>query len=78
MNRPHLPDYAHNQDDEHRIYAILRQIIDGESEGAFASGFFDLLEHTTVRRSRSDVRKRQEAGERIMLGARRCSSRSAS
>ncbi len=32
-----------------------------------AAELFDLLEETTVRRSRSDIRKRQEAGETITL-----------
>lgn len=32
-----------------------------------AAELFDLLEETTVRRSRSDIRKRQQAGEQIIL-----------
>jgi hypothetical protein len=32
-----------------------------------AAELFDLLEETTVRRSRSDIRKRQQAGEQVVL-----------
>ncbi len=44
------------------LYSFFRKVAQGEAE------IFELLEQTTVRRSRYDLKKRQEAGERITLG----------
>lgn len=43
------------------LNGFFKRVADGAAE------LFDLLEETTVRRSRYDVRKRQEAGEKIIL-----------
>lgn len=44
----------------------------GYFKGAVHGGIelFDLLEETTVRRSRSDIRRRQESGEPVIVGGR--------
>lgn len=44
------------------LYSFFRKVDRGEAE------IFDLLEETTVRRSRYDIKKRLEAGERITIG----------
>lgn len=46
------------------LYSFFRKIAQGEAE------IFELLEETTVRRSRYDIKKRIEAGERITLGGK--------
>jgi superfamily II DNA or RNA helicase len=43
------------------LNGFFKRVAEGAAE------LFDLLEETTVRRSRYDVRKRQEAGEKIIL-----------
>ncbi len=48
--------------------ANLRQYIKAAVEGGME--IFELLEETTVRRSRADIRRRQEAGEEIVISGR--------
>lgn len=43
----------------------LRQYFKGAVEGGLE--IFDLLEETTVRRSRADIRRRQQAGEEVVI-----------
>jgi len=46
------------------LYGFFRKVDRGEAE------IFELLEETTVRRSRYDIKKRLEAGERITIGGK--------
>lgn len=58
---------AHNNDRHYRAIGInnLRQYFKAARDGGIE--IFDLLEATTVRRSRSDIRRRQETGERVVV-----------
>ncbi|HEX9035363.1 MAG TPA: helicase-related protein [Ktedonobacterales bacterium] len=49
-------------------FSNLKGYIRAAAEGGLE--IFDLLEETTIRRSRSDIRRRQQAGERIVVSGK--------